>query len=269
MTTHTTVYRLFDTNRRLLYVGIAGNPGRRFEQHRLDRPWWADVATVTLEHYPARTEASAAEIHAIRTESPVHTIAGWTAPPPARLATPELVARFDALVALDIRLGVLREVAKTIAHTLGDNPEYCADIWSSGYTFRPTLRDLLSDLIGTRATEWAPAELRNHAAAETAFVIVDNELGDCAHPPDEPCLGSDRPGCLHDLFRAIVDAVNGPTLLTLPCWDDGRDDRCWPQHPDTGDTAGLTSFLAEDEQRTRSGHYRQASVAVRRLWTEA
>lgn len=72
----TTLYRLFDDEGDLLYVGIAGNPGRRFEQHRSDKPWWGEVSGLTLEHHPDRAAALAAELKAIRSENPRHNIAG-------------------------------------------------------------------------------------------------------------------------------------------------------------------------------------------------
>lgn len=80
MTEPTTLYRLYDATNCLLYVGVAGNPGRRFEQHRADKPWWGDVAHATLEHHPSRDDALAAETAAIRTENPRHNVAGRTEP---------------------------------------------------------------------------------------------------------------------------------------------------------------------------------------------
>lgn len=76
MTEPTTLYRLYSAADALLYVGIAGNPGRRFEQHRADKPWWGDVTHITLEHHLDRAAALAAELKAIRTENPRHNIAG-------------------------------------------------------------------------------------------------------------------------------------------------------------------------------------------------
>ena len=70
----TTLYRLFDIDDVLLYVGIAGNPGRRFEEHSKTKPWWSLVDHVDLEHYDTRWEAAAAERHAIETEAPLHNI---------------------------------------------------------------------------------------------------------------------------------------------------------------------------------------------------
>ncbi|WP_062434940.1 GIY-YIG nuclease family protein [Herbidospora daliensis] len=76
MTLPTSLYRLFAADGSLLYVGIGGNPGRRFEQHRSDKPWWGDVASMTIEHHPTREAALAAELQAIKTENPRHNIAG-------------------------------------------------------------------------------------------------------------------------------------------------------------------------------------------------
>lgn len=75
MTRPCTLYRLFDVDDALLYVGIAGNPGRRFEQHAKDKPWWSEVDHIGLEHYDERVDAETAERHAIRTEKPRHNIA--------------------------------------------------------------------------------------------------------------------------------------------------------------------------------------------------
>lgn len=70
----TTLYRLFASDDQLLYVGIAGNPGRRFEQHAHDKPWWSEVSRVSLTHFPGRIEALEAERDAIRAERPQHNI---------------------------------------------------------------------------------------------------------------------------------------------------------------------------------------------------
>lgn len=71
----TALYRLRSTDGALLYIGVAGNPGRRFEQHATDKPWWSEVATITLAHYPDRAAALAAERDAIHAERPRYNIA--------------------------------------------------------------------------------------------------------------------------------------------------------------------------------------------------
>lgn len=65
-----TVYRLFDSEGCLLYVGATLNPFARFAGHRTDRPWFFDVASVTFEHFEKRIDALEAEARAIRDEKP-------------------------------------------------------------------------------------------------------------------------------------------------------------------------------------------------------
>lgn len=74
--TGTTLYRFFDDRDRLLYVGISSNPGRRFSQHGLAKPWWDQVARSTMEHFPTRSLAEMAERQAIWDENPLYNIRG-------------------------------------------------------------------------------------------------------------------------------------------------------------------------------------------------
>lgn len=98
MTTPTTLYRLYNSTDVLLYVGIGGNPGRRWQQHRGAKHWWGDVTRVTLEHHPTREEALAAELDAIRAERPLHNIAGRVAPTyPPRFVPPKWIHQSIAL----------------------------------------------------------------------------------------------------------------------------------------------------------------------------
>ena len=76
----TSLYRLHDAQGGLLYVGIAGNPGRRFQEHAGTKPWWGQVSWVSVEHYETRTEAEAAETEAIQTERPKYNVAQVTEP---------------------------------------------------------------------------------------------------------------------------------------------------------------------------------------------
>lgn len=71
----TALYRLFSATR-LLYVGITGDLKARFATHAALKPWWPDVARKTVGLYATRDEAAEAELVAIRTEDPLHNIAG-------------------------------------------------------------------------------------------------------------------------------------------------------------------------------------------------
>jgi S-DNA-T family DNA segregation ATPase FtsK/SpoIIIE len=66
----TALYRHFDAEGRLLYVGITNNYRRRSGEHEDSKPWWRLVASTTVERFPTRKEAEAAEKAAIKTEWP-------------------------------------------------------------------------------------------------------------------------------------------------------------------------------------------------------
>lgn len=68
------LYRFWNDEQQLLYVGITLDPGRRWHEHRNDKPWWSEVASITIETHPNRTAVLAAEQTAIRTEHPAYNI---------------------------------------------------------------------------------------------------------------------------------------------------------------------------------------------------
>lgn len=76
----TAVYRFFDRGGRLLYVGIAYDPGERWKHHAAKTKWWKDAVDNTIEWYDTRAEAERAEVVALRYEKPVYNKAGSVAP---------------------------------------------------------------------------------------------------------------------------------------------------------------------------------------------
>ncbi|SES04203.1 GIY-YIG nuclease family protein [Streptomyces qinglanensis] len=79
----TALYRFYDGDDALLYVGITHNVEQRFAAHAVKAPWWHEAARQTVEWYDSRAAALAAELHAIRAERPRHNIAGspWASGP--------------------------------------------------------------------------------------------------------------------------------------------------------------------------------------------
>ena len=69
----TCVYRLFDIEGRLLYVGLTKNPADRIPALRR-KAWGREIASQTLEWFPERIAAKDAERTAIRDENPAHNI---------------------------------------------------------------------------------------------------------------------------------------------------------------------------------------------------
>jgi hypothetical protein len=63
------IYRMFDGQGHLLYIGVTGDVGKRFGQH-LDRRWFPLVERITLEWLPSRAAALVAERRAIVAEHP-------------------------------------------------------------------------------------------------------------------------------------------------------------------------------------------------------
>ncbi len=73
--TPTTLYRAYDAQGQLLYVGISYDALSRLSQHAT-AGWSHYAASITLQRHPNRESAAAAELAAIRTEDPVFNMAG-------------------------------------------------------------------------------------------------------------------------------------------------------------------------------------------------
>lgn len=77
----TALYRFFDADGTLLYVGITYDTEQRFASHSNNSPWWKDAVSHTVEWRDTRRLALAAELTAIRNERPRYNINGtpWSA----------------------------------------------------------------------------------------------------------------------------------------------------------------------------------------------
>lgn len=70
----TVLYRYYDAEDVLLYVGVSANMPGRLEGHEADSTWMDFAHWSTLEHFPDRADAEAAEIAAIETDRPIFNI---------------------------------------------------------------------------------------------------------------------------------------------------------------------------------------------------
>ena len=68
------LYRHFDTEGTLLYVGISLRPMTRTKEHVTLSGWADQIANVRIEYFPTRKEAMEAEARAVLEENPVHNI---------------------------------------------------------------------------------------------------------------------------------------------------------------------------------------------------
>jgi hypothetical protein len=66
----TALYRHFNKEGRLLYVGVSLTAIKRLVEHRNGCAWYRQIARIEVEWFDTRDEALAAEAEAIRTEKP-------------------------------------------------------------------------------------------------------------------------------------------------------------------------------------------------------
>ena len=66
------LYRHFDKDGALLYVGISLSPVYRLSQHREASAWFKEIRNVTIVQFDTRKEALSAEKSAIISEKPIH-----------------------------------------------------------------------------------------------------------------------------------------------------------------------------------------------------
>ena len=74
----TVLYRHWDAEGRLLYIGISHDAERRLREHRQCSPWAPQIAKVEMVEYRSRPEAARAERNAIRAENPIHNVERYT-----------------------------------------------------------------------------------------------------------------------------------------------------------------------------------------------
>ena len=80
----TTCYRYFDSEGRLLYIGITKNLFDRQDAHQRTQPWWNEIAAASFTHFDTRDEALAYEARMIGIEFPKYNKAGATLPEDSR-----------------------------------------------------------------------------------------------------------------------------------------------------------------------------------------
>ena len=70
----TSLYRHYNSEKKLLYVGVSLNALNRLGQHSDHSHWFNTITNVTIEHFDTRDAALAAEYAAILNEAPLHNI---------------------------------------------------------------------------------------------------------------------------------------------------------------------------------------------------
>jgi hypothetical protein len=70
----TTLYRLYDGNHVLLYIGATECLARRLHQHKKTQPWWENVAHMEVQEFASNSMAYDHERTAIIEEKPLHNV---------------------------------------------------------------------------------------------------------------------------------------------------------------------------------------------------
>lgn len=92
------LYRWWDANGNLLYVGKSIRVLSRIEQHRQGSRFFDEATSMTLERFPDEVTLGLAEIEAIRTEKPVYNIVHNREADASTDFDPETVAALDKIV---------------------------------------------------------------------------------------------------------------------------------------------------------------------------
>ncbi|WP_428956179.1 GntR family transcriptional regulator [Streptomyces sp. cg35] len=225
----TALYRLYDENDRLLYVGMSNEPKERMKAHAADKTWWPEVATRDFEWFGTRAEAAQAEIEAIRGEQPIHNHTHNTAAVLALLPPPReepLQPQLDP-IARDGRSVAQRMAAEMRPLIMaGDMPtgsripstaDLCTQFNTSNVTVQRGLRILKSEgfAVGrSGAAVYVTSPAPQHLDDENQHVTTEIAAGEIAPPRRvAQALATDH-GEVVQRQESLVQADNRPIRIT-------------------------------------------------------
>lgn len=115
------MYRCFNSDMRLLYVGKSSDMPGRLTAHRSTTPWFELVARLRIQVFPTHEAALAAEREAIRTEFPIFNQHGSARP--AAVKRPRPAGELRQITEYGREL--MRTLMKTHRITIRDLAELC------------------------------------------------------------------------------------------------------------------------------------------------
>ena len=136
----TYLYRHFDKEGVLLYIGIASDETRRRKQHLKSSPWFCIVHTIEVEEWHTRELAEKMETAAIIREKPIYNISDSTSPNEAKIKRDE-IAKTKAFMAHKIHVknrvygkaGVVAEMYRKYITKFGCENEIISSSNGSGF----------------------------------------------------------------------------------------------------------------------------------------
>lgn len=130
------LYRFYNSDSELLYIGISRDLPSRLRSHGSSSPFWAEVATIKLEWFETRKEVAKAEREAIKAEHPIwnkhynerlpkhldERYRGWCDGPPNVVEIAAAQARGES-----VKLGPTMKYVR-----IRDTDKQCI-VWDDGY----------------------------------------------------------------------------------------------------------------------------------------
>lgn len=98
----TQLYRHFNAHGDLLYVGISKSAFDRYMQHKYGSKWYEEIRSMTIEYFPSRAEAEAAERRAIIAEKPLWNVTYNQPEKPQKTKRPATSKNLKAKLTFDI-----------------------------------------------------------------------------------------------------------------------------------------------------------------------
>ena len=124
------IYKFYNLNNELLYVGITNSMKLRLRQHKQDKPWANEIKKICVSDKMTRNEAHIYEIYYIANENPVynvdHTNGGKVSFIMDELLFKEYKKEKRKKISVDIVLGMYNsgKTIEDIAAELKYSPEY-------------------------------------------------------------------------------------------------------------------------------------------------
>lgn len=136
----TALYRHFDADGRLLYVGLTSSLDRRGREHRASADWWHQVKTTRAEMCLSKEHARDLERVAIRHEKPLYNKSNSKAPTPHNLQS----AYSAILTQMEARAAQLSISLTTLGHYALQDRHIYARLKRGGAVHQKTLDALQS-----------------------------------------------------------------------------------------------------------------------------
>ena len=170
----TSLYRHFDADGDLLYVGVSLSAVYRLSQHKQASGWYSDISRVDIENFTSRTAALIAETAAIQGEDPKYniqkkapklpkTVEVYKNPEMSRMQLLHRVAIYQPIYTMDEAGRALRQSASAVKRLVEDGKLGCI---ITGRSMRKTKDGVLKEYVKRKITGWQLIEYIEHLESQ-------------------------------------------------------------------------------------------------------